>query len=305
MSAARPLPHYLPAAFIGGFGIPNPRRTGGRYANVCMRRRDSATVAGPLPAEKVAAEFGVYDVERPTPSLPADFADKLWEQYEGALPTAAVALESDGFTAQHWEAILLHVQAQSIRHPDFDRVATAYLGARVPRDVIQEQRQITHRESRQLMSRARFAVLRRGNHAPRFLINDKGYTSLLDLEFGARSVLFPLTGNVAVLMATDAVQEGDDYEAGPYAVRRLNPKALRFVNGASWDQVNTRAVFGHPDDEQTLVELQHTGQLARLPLLGPYQGNREPGLLDWAFTFTEIRTRRERWLSNLGLSPPT
>ena len=305
MSAARPLPHYLPAAFIGGFGIPNPRRTGGRYASVCMRRRNAETVMGPLPAEKVAAEFGLYDVERPTPSLPADFADKLWEQYEGALPAAAVALESDGFTAQHWETVLLHVQAQSIRHPDFDRVASAHLGAGVPRDAIQEQRQVTHRESRRLLSRARFAVVRRSSHAPRFLLNDKGLTSFLDLEFGARSVLFPLTGNVAVLMAVDAAREGDDYEAGPYAVRRLNPKALRFVNGASWDQVHTRAVFGHPDDEQTLAGLRSTGQLARLPLLGPYQGNREPGLLDWAFAYAEIRILRERWLAGLGLSPST
>jgi hypothetical protein len=255
------------------------------------------------PGREVAAEFGLYDVERPTPSLPADFADKLWEQYEGALPAAAIALESDGFTAQHWEVILLHIQAQSIRHPDFDRVATAHLGIGAPRDMIQEQRQITHRESRQLLSRARFAVIRRGSHAPRFLINDKGYTSFLDLEFGARSVLFPLTGNVAVLIAVDAARQGDECDAGPYAVRWLNPKALRFVNGASWDQVNTRAVFGHPDDEQTLAALRHAGQLARLPRLGPYQGNREPGLLDWAFGSAEIRFLRERWLAGLGLSP--
>ena len=61
----------------------------------------------------------MYDVAEPGPDLPADFAEQLWQQYEGALPGAIRALQSGSWTQDDWRTVLLHVQAQSIRHPDF------------------------------------------------------------------------------------------------------------------------------------------------------------------------------------------
>jgi hypothetical protein len=282
-------PHYLPAGLIGGFGIRDPREPGSRYSMVCVRRRNApGKLLGPLRADQVAVQNGLYDVDEPDEELPADFAEALWQSYEDALPPAVQALEADNFNEAEWQTILLHIQAQSIRSPDFDRVATTYLvrtrGGIPARDHIQRERQRTYRESRQFLARARYAVIRRGKTARRFVLNDKGYISFRDPIREMRGLLFPLTSNVAVLMALDTALPDSNYEAGPVAQRTLNPAGMRITNACAWGHPEIRCVIGHPHDAEMIAALPETGTALRLPQLGPFHGSQEPGLLDWALS---------------------
>ncbi|MGW7003697.1 hypothetical protein ACWGCW_12915 [Streptomyces sp. NPDC054933] len=237
-------------------------------------------------AEQVAVQNGLYDVDRPDDELPADFAETLWQSYEGDLPGAVQALEAGTFGEPEWQTILLHIQAQSIRSPDYDRVATTYLirrnGTIPARDHVQRERQRTHRQSLQVLAQARYAVIRRGKSTQRFVLNDKGYISFQDPIRQLRGLLFPLTGNVAVLLALDTAPPSDNYEAGPFTERTLNPAGMAITNACAWGHTKIRCVIGHPDDAKMIVTLPETGTALKLPQLGPFHGNREPGYLDWA-----------------------
>ena len=172
-------PHYLPASLIGGFGEPDTGKHAGslRYAWVCVRRTEGTGTVTRTRADNVAIQNGVYDVAEPDPDLPADFAEQLWRQYEGALHGAIRALENGSWTRDDWQIVLLHVQAQSIRHPDFTRAVHEYVGkaaaAELAADDIQAERQRTYQGTSAWMARARFALLRHHAPAQRFLTNDK------------------------------------------------------------------------------------------------------------------------------------
>ena len=70
----------------------------------------------------------------------------------------------DSWTRDDWRTVLLHVQAQAIRHPDFARAVHQHVGVAVAAELvpddIQAERQRTYQNTRVWMSRARFAVLR-------------------------------------------------------------------------------------------------------------------------------------------------
>ena len=296
--AARP--HYFPAGLIGGFGQPDTGRRAGhlRYSWVCVRWIGETSVVPRIRADNVAIQNGVYDVAEPGPDLPADFAEQLWQQYEGELPAAIRALEAGTWTCSDWQTVLLHVQAQAIRHPHFTRAVHEHIGpaaaARLGPDDIQAERQCTYRDTRSWMSRARFALLRHRRPAPRFLANDKGYVPLHDIRREMRGVVFPLSGLVAVLMVVEAAQPGDDYEQGPLVERTLNPVGMQIINDAAWDTARIRCVFGHPDDAQAIAAPATGEKLTRMPELGPYRGNREPGLFDWASSDAYVAVRPKR-----------
>ncbi|WEP00026.1 hypothetical protein A6P39_041785 [Streptomyces sp. FXJ1.172] len=142
-------------------------------------------------------------------------------------------------TRDDWKTILLHIQAQPVRHPDNGRVAVTYIkeegGLPTPeRDHVQRQRQITFRETRQWMANARYALIRRGTAAPRFVLNDKGSIPMHDTLLDLKGVLSPLSGEIAVLMVVGVAQPTDDYEAGPLTERILNVKCMELVNRAVW-----------------------------------------------------------------------
>jgi hypothetical protein len=185
-----------------------------------------------------------------------------------------------------WLTVLLHVQAQAIRHPDFTRAVHEHIGlaaaATLSPDDIQAERQRTYRETRVWMSRARFAILGHRSPAPRFLANDKGHVPLHDIWRDMRGVVFPLSGLVAVLMVVEAAQAGDDYEQGPLVERTLNRAGMKIINDATWDTAGIRCVIGHPADAQAIEALTTGGKLTRMPELGPYRGDRGCGLFEWA-----------------------
>ena len=71
-------------------------------------------------------------------------------------------------------------------------------------------------------------------------------------------------------------------EYGTLAERILNPKGMQIINEATWDTAGIKCVIGHSDDEQTIAALTTGEKTVRMPALGPYRGNREPSLFDWA-----------------------
>ena len=103
-----------------------------------------------------------------------------------------------------------------------------------------------------------------------------------DVARDVRGVVFPLSGLVAVLMVVEVAQPGDRYEQEPLAERILNPKGMQIINEATWDTAGIKCVIGHSDDEQTIAALTTGEKTVRMPALGPYRGNREPSLFDWA-----------------------
>ncbi|HEX2822939.1 MAG TPA: hypothetical protein VHO07_22670 [Streptosporangiaceae bacterium] len=158
-----------------------------------MRRTEDPGTVSRTRADNIATQNRVYEVAEPGPDLPADFAEQLWQQYEGSLPGAIRALENGSWTRDDWQVVLLHVQAQSIRHPDFARAVHEHVGEAVAAglspDDIQAERQRTFQDTRAWMARARFAVLRHREPAQHFLANDKGYVPLHDIARDVRGVV--------------------------------------------------------------------------------------------------------------------
>jgi hypothetical protein len=66
-------PHYLPAGLIGGFGRPGAgkRAVQLRSAYVCVRWTIGEQAVTVVRADKVAFQYGVYDVDQPGPDLAA------------------------------------------------------------------------------------------------------------------------------------------------------------------------------------------------------------------------------------------
>ena len=113
------------------------------------------------------------------------------------------------------------------------------------------------------------------------MTNDKGYVPLHDVARDLRGVVFPLSGLVAVLMVVEVAQQGDDYEQSPLVERTLNPTGMQIINHAAWDTV--ASVLDRPPRRRPAITTLTAGdKTARMPNLGPYRGNREPGMFDWA-----------------------
>jgi hypothetical protein len=280
--------HYLPAGLIGGFGVPHPSSDRRRHAKVCTRTRPPEDVLTPeIKAERVAYGVHVYDVDEPSDDLPADYAEKIWELYERDLPDAAKALEEPAFDPENWLVVLRHIQASWVRNPGFERDAINALvadGIAVPsNDQIQGLRKAAHAAMPQeVLARARFAVIRRSEMARRFIVDDRGFVPLLDTVTGRSGVLFPLTGNVAVMMVWDVATPGEDYQAGPFAQLVLTSTGAEALHTATWSHKGIELVIGHPEDAGWIAELSDPPDHgAPLPGYGPYRGTSET-VFGWA-----------------------
>ncbi len=95
-------------------------------------------------------------------------------------------------------------------------------------------------------------------------------------------------------MVVEVAQHGDEYEQGPLAERTLNPRGMEIINAASWDTVGIECVIGHPDDQQAIAALTTGEKTVRMPEYGPYRGNREPGMFDWACPGSHLAVRQPR-----------
>jgi hypothetical protein len=115
----------------------------------------------------------------PPPGLDRNAIDSLWDEYEPELPGATRDFEAGTYKADGWSVLLAHVTALGVRHPDFERIAAQFLTERgeirTDRDELQRQRVHTLSETPALLAECRFALIRRPEDGPRFIINDKGY----------------------------------------------------------------------------------------------------------------------------------
>lgn len=277
--------HYLPAAFIGEFGIQRP---GGRRreAKVIERTKEPDVVSQPQKAETFGYDTGLYDVQQPSVALPADYAERWWSSYEKDLPDAVEALEARDWSPKDWRAILRHIQAAWARHPDFDRDIAEQQAKHditgLTGDCLEYTRKAALDNTATMLAAARFALLRHDTFAARFVTNDKGYTPLHDRDRAAGAVLFPMSSSIAVMMAVDTAQPGDDHQRGPHAERTVNTKGVDYFNTRLWNVLGIRSVFGHPDDRDYIAALPDAEEPKKIKIrYGPYRGNRET-FLNWA-----------------------
>jgi hypothetical protein len=172
-------PHHLPASSIGGFGQPDVRDPLClRIARVCVRRKDRDKLLPSVKAEDIGFEYGIYDVDAPDADLSADYAETEWKKYESNLPWAIRAFDSGTAVSGDWQAILLHLRATWARHPDFARDVADQKAAQgvtgLTNDDVQRLRKLVLADIPAMMSGCRFALLRRGPGAPRFLPMTRG-----------------------------------------------------------------------------------------------------------------------------------
>lgn len=275
--------HYLPAAFIGGFGdlLPGKHR---RDAKVIARTKTPDTVSGPQAARTFCYGKGLYEVDQPTAALPAGYAETWWKTYERDLPDAVLALEAGTGGAAQWQTVLRHMQAAWARHLDFARDAAEQKKQQgvtgLTGDCLEYARKEALDQTAAVLAAARFALLRRDTHAEHFVCNDKGFTTFGGADEG---VFFPLNREIAVLMAIGKAAPGEAHDQAPYAERTVNARGVDFLNYAAWDQTGIELVFAHPDDELLLKGLisKGTGSVVRRALR-PFRRTREPGLFDWS-----------------------
>ncbi|HLG66361.1 MAG TPA: DUF4238 domain-containing protein [Acidimicrobiales bacterium] len=290
--------HYLPAALIGGFGEA-PRR--GRHARslrnakVAVRYTSQPdAVHARVRADSIAREKGIYRLKNPPAGVDRDEIDRLWSSYEPRLPAAVRALEAGRKHVRDsdWSTIRAHLYGLAVRHPDFDKRARTFLleqGVPDPHpDLVQHERVRTLRETPKLLAACRFALLRSGD-ASRFIVNDKGYTTVKD-ESDHRGILFPLSGSVAILAAVDVGMISGRPEAWLSGEGLLTPGATELLNEAAWRQPGIRCVIGHPRDAMRLRNLGVQRDLV-MPILGPYGSRGTDGLFDWAFAPEHPTTR--------------
>jgi hypothetical protein len=293
--------HYLPAALIGGFGMPNPPETRRRRGWWVGTRPKTPSDAPPsrVQAQDIAYAYGLYAVENPTPDLPEDYAEEIWRTYESQLPDAAKAMETDDFADRDWQVILKHIQAVWIRNPGFDddvRRSLAAEGTAEPTsDDIERLRRDAYRALEPMLASARFAIVRRGAgvpQVPRFIIDNRGFVPLHDVANNHSGVLFPLTGNVAVLMAYGVAQPGDDHDSSrPLPVLTLSAGGAEAFHAATWNHEGIEFVVCHPDDIESITRLSDATD-AQLPRSGPYRGNAGT-VFEWALRQVALQAEHE------------
>jgi hypothetical protein len=279
--------HYLPAALIGGFGAREPRqqKCGLRYFNVAVRTREKPDEIKVRSAEKVAKGIGVYRVESPPEGLSENYIDDLWQTYESELPAAVERFGGGAWTDRDWEMVLFHMVAAAVRHPDFERVATEYRAARgiatSHRDEVQHERLVTLQNTPALLAEGRCAVVRVPEDGRPLVINDKGFATVRDPYNGYRGVLFPLSGQVAILSVPFVGKVEGRAEAWLSADLTMTAAAVEMWNHLSWQQVESGLVIGHPDDKCQLARLNDSEPI--MPRLGPYRGRGVEGGFEWAY----------------------
>lgn len=153
------------------------------------------------------------------------------------------------------------MRATWARHPDFARDVTGQKAIQgvtgLSNDDVQRLRKNVLTEIPAMMSGCRFALLRRGPGAQRFLTDDKGFAPIGE-PGRPPAVLFPLSESLAVLMALGTAQPGDDYTQGPHAERTVNAKGMHILNSATWDHVGIRCVIGTLTTPPTSVRSKTT-----------------------------------------------
>ena len=279
--------HYLPAALIGGFGTPETRKgkTGNRFATVAVREHAHPSVVTRKRAEKVAKKIGEYWVEHRQRGFHRTSSTATGTSTSRTYRARCRRLGDRPWTERDWETIRKHVVAEAVRNPDFERAAADYRAAKgdpiAHRDEVQYERLVTLVNTPTLLARSRFAVVRTPEDGHRFVINDKGFTTVADPYNNQKGVLFPLSGSVAVLCVPEVGDVPGRVDAWLCADLTLTPGAVEGWNLASWQQKETLLIIGHPDDEGRIADFDRRPLV--FPALGPYRNRGVEGAFEWAY----------------------
>ena len=253
--------HYLPAALIGGFGIPStqPGKTGLRHATVAVREHSQPHKIEARRAETIARKVGEYWVARPPAGVSPNFIDGYWDQYEPQSPWSGSALRKPRLDHQRLDngaqAPHRRVGAPSRFRARGNRLPRARGNPITNRDEVQDERLVTLANTPSLLARARFAILRTPEDGNRFVINDKGYATVEDVELSQKGVLFPLSGVAAILGVFEAGVVTGRVDAWLCADLTLTPGAVETWNLASWQHKETLCIIGHPSDKERMARL--------------------------------------------------
>jgi hypothetical protein len=275
----KPTSHYLPAAFIGGFGVRRPEL---RESSIRVRFLHQQEKTHRMSAEKIARQNRAYELQDPAPNVDPNIIDKIWDFYEPRLPAAVAAFESGSWTADDWDLLVFHMAAQGVRHPDFLNQANRHMsgqGKSPSPDDLQMARVTTLSNLPNLLAKWRFLRVTRASEGWRFVVNDKGFAPVIE-EDAQRGVFFSLSANVGVLGAVDAGSPTSQSVPAPTYSRELVPGSVELLNQAMWRTGAIRCAIGHPDDHERLMRLDATRQLL-LPCLGAFRNRGLDGLFDW------------------------
>ncbi|MBO0684356.1 MAG: hypothetical protein J2P45_14460 [Candidatus Dormibacteraeota bacterium] len=261
--------HHLPAAVIGRFGGSHP--DGLRYALIAVRQKKRKSKAQLSTAEAIAREPDLY---RPT-SLPAgvepEQMERLWERIERPLVDSLSRLEAGGHTEDDQDLVFSYLAALGVRRPGaLEKVARPRWGTvrheQGLGDQLRQARLLVLRNTLSMIRSLRWRMLEAPPDAPRYVVNDLGFTVISEWGRKGEALFVPVGPRLALL---GFQHRPTDLRERVYAA----PWTVRWLNAATWTQETAKAVFGHPDDLEMLMELRRVRRVKKSPW-GPYRDRR-------------------------------
>jgi len=242
--------HYLQAAFMGGFGRTTPD-VRARSTPIAWRRVGQAAVLCTTP-ENVGARTGMYRLRNPPLGIDRDAVDRAWDMIEARAPSAILAAAARTDTSDDQVALLAHLAACLVRHPDYDAAVNRWLVAlgqpAVTGDQIHIERVRSLLAGLDSFKDLRWRLLYSPPSASRFIVNDLGWTYIGQSGISGRALFAPLNSRVALLGQKNST-------ATPTFDRAtLRPSWIRWLNAGTWAEA-PNFVLGHPDDEPMLKKI--------------------------------------------------
>jgi hypothetical protein len=274
--------HYLPAALIGGFGLPAASGKL-RDATVAVRRKATDAVDSGFPkAESLAWRPGMYRLASPPAGVDPDVVDKLWDPVENALRGLVNRLTSRRLQSGDERLLYAYAAAAGVRHPTFDALAAdheASQGRAAPQgDDVQHARLLALANQLPEMPTWRWRVLHSPADAPRFMITDRGWIYVGQEDWPTFGLVLPMGPRVAILGYLDdpalpprrpAFEEHYD----------LCQSQIDWFNAAAWDDPYIELLIAHPNDLHRLANLPDHKNL-KINSLGPFRHRKTLGLFD-------------------------
>lgn len=274
--------HYLPAALLGGFGVPSA--SGKRRDALVLPRRKATGNVDPKPtkAEKLAVRKAMYRLIAPPPGVDRDVVDKLWDPVETVLPALVDRLTNRSLQSGDDQLLYAYVAMAAVRHPSFDKIAEAWQkdrGAPPPvGDEIQKMRVEGLHNQLAILSTWRWRVLHVPEDVPRLMITDRGWIYVGEPNRTDHSLFLPMGPTVALL---GYLNSPDLPPAKPPFTEHLDlcMSWVEWFNAVAWDDPFIDVLVAHPDDRHLLKNLPDHRDL-RVNGYGPYRHRVSSGLMD-------------------------
>jgi hypothetical protein len=276
--------HFLPAALLGGFGRPDPRRKEARYAAIAVRNLATGELRISN-AESEAHRRALYRLVAPPPGVDRDAVDKLWDAIEPGLPDLIARVEGRVLRPGDDSRLLDYAASVWVRHPSFFQVAShhqAKSGQSAPSgDAVQIMRMEALLNQRRMITDWRWRVLHACSDASRFVISDLGFIGIADSPGGdaakdlLNAVFVPLSPKVGLLAYLDHPNLPPRRQ--PFTEHRdVVPSWVCWLSACATSTgrgtlIEPGVVFGHPDDEEMLRRLPDANMVRPNPA-GPFRG---------------------------------